>query len=116
MKEYGDERGLNAPPRRPRAPASLMATGRRQEHLGSLHRARTCDDDELGATELDFPERKARWLGREILGSQLVRLHDGVDGLHARNAEEGHVLEPLLVADAADDRAALAAGHVGPQS
>ena len=49
---YGDVRGLNAPPRRKRAPAALTATAVAVDLLLALDGARAGDDAEAAAADL----------------------------------------------------------------
>ena len=46
---------------------------------------------------------------RELPGRKFVGLHDGYDGLHARQAMQRHFAEDVVVAYASDDRVAFAA-------
>ena len=80
------------------------------KHVQPLRRARSGDDRHRGSSHDDATEGHASVFGGELAIGQLIGLHGPVNGLNARNRQQGHTREVFLVSDAADHRAVLAAG------
>ena len=97
--------------------AGVAHGGRRHvEHLAALDRTGAGDHGDRRAAERRVPVAAADLhdgaIGRELARRQLVRFQDRRDRLHAGERAKRNLLEQRLVADAADDRAVLAAREV----
>ena len=85
-KEYGELRGLKAPPRRNLAPAAFTCSAARKDLLARFHRARAGHDHDLFAADLDaVGEADDGAFRPEAAAGQLVGRRDA-DALRRRRA------------------------------
>ena len=97
--EYGLVRGLNAPPRRTRAPAAATAVGRLEQLLARLDGARPGHDRERAVPDPHAADVHDRVLGVELPRRELERSTDRRHGFHPRQRREAAHEDLLAGAD-----------------